>query len=155
MRLLLGVLGFLLLTAGCRPAGPKSQNRFSRPPDGTVRVLFTKISPERLKWSLIGERNWRRATAQDATASLADVYPLNATDQRGGCNTWELDLTVQKDRWKLRVHGSNGFTATSEVPKGPGDELTLRVDTDTELRLPADTTLAELGKTPLRLQLAR
>ncbi len=154
MRMLLGVLGFLLLmAAGCRPAGPSTTSRFSRPPDGTLRVLFTRLSPEHLKWSLIGERNWRKAAAQDARVSLTDVYPLNATDQRGGCNTWEVDLTTQKKRWKLRIHGSNGVTAESE---GPLDgELTLRIDADTELRLPADTTLASLGKTTLRLQLAR
>jgi hypothetical protein len=128
-------------------------SRFSRPQDGSVRVLFTRVGPEHLKWSLIGERNWVKPDAQGASFRLKEVYPLNATHRRGGCHTWELDLVGEPKTWRLRLHGSNGATAETRLPRE--GELEVRIDRDTELRLPAETTLATLGRVPVRLSIAR
>ncbi len=118
-----------------------------------MHVLFTKVSPEHVKWSLIGERNWIEPQAQGSLLSLRDVYPLNAVDRRGGCFTWEVDLILEKDQWKAKIHGSNGKTAETSGPR-KGD-LVLRIDRDSDLRLPADTVLANIGDTPLQLSIAR
>jgi hypothetical protein len=119
-----------------------------------VRLLFTRLGPEHVKWSILGERNWVRPEAQEASLSLSDVYPLNSIERRGGCHTWELDLIGEKQTWRLRLHGSNGATAESRISRGK-EELSLRIDQDTELQLPTSTTLASVGSTPIRLTLPR
>ncbi|MGC4047502.1 MAG: hypothetical protein QM758_27215 [Armatimonas sp.] len=141
------------LLSGCRPSGRDGSGRFARPADGTVHVLYTRLSSEHIKWSIIGERNWIEPQAQGSSLALRDVYPLNTVDRQGGCFTWEIDLILEKDQWRTRLHGSNGKTAESNGPR-KGD-LSLRIDRDTDLRLPADTVLANVGDTPIRLSIAR
>jgi hypothetical protein len=153
VKSLVSVLLALFFLAGCRSPSREGASRFARPADGTVRVLFTRLSPEHVKWSLIGERNWVQAQAQGSSLFLREVYPLNAVNQRGGCFTWEIDLILEKERWKARVHGSNGKTA--ETGGAKSGELSLRIDQDTDLRLPTDTVLATIGETPLRLSVER
>ena len=158
MRLLapLLLLPFVAIGAGCRTAS-RPKTRFSQPRPGVARLLFTRVGPEHVKWSLIGERNWTKPKSEGSTFALEDVYPLNATDRRGGTHVWEFDLETKtqggKTSWKARLHGSNGATATSSGESV--GEVQLQIDADTELVLPADQTLAKLGTTRISLALPR
>jgi len=164
-----------LLTSGCvrQEGAGTSVSPLSIPPEGRVRVLARRIThqPDRVhwKWSLIGERNWRGATASGTDLALAQTYPLNSTTERGGCNIWEADLSVRRTaegalRWDAVLHGINGVTARSGGtldPKGnggatsPDSALRVRQDSDAVVRLPADLTVATLDGKPVTLRVAR
>ena len=154
---------------GCNRAAPRGSGPLQLPAEGYINLLSRSImqSPDKIhwKWSILGERNWRKAEAQGAVLSLSDVYALNNVTERGGCNVWELDLEVtapngQPAVWEARLHGSVGTTV---VGKGTLDlqgssliSAVRIVETgDTSLHLPADIIVARLGGTDLRLTIAK
>jgi hypothetical protein len=153
----------VLLVAGCRKA-PRKQGALSMPTEGNVRIVSREIenTPARRhwKWSIIGERNWRKADIQGSAATLTSTYPLNDPTERGGCNIWETDLTVAEGRWTLVLHGSDGTTAESEG-KLPADStnlsdvLKIRQEDDRLTSLPADITLATVNNEPVTLRIER
>lgn len=158
MRLLALLLALVvgLGISGCRPQ-PKNKTRFSQPSRGVAHLLFTRVGPEHVKWSLIGERSWTKAVAEGSALSLDGAYPLNSPDHQGGTNIWEFDLETKsaggKTAWKVREHGSNGVTAESS---GEADgEVRLLVDADAELILPAKQSLARIGQAEITLSIPR
>ena len=162
------VTALLIGGAGCRPPRPEGVGPLALPPDGSAAIVSRAIKETtdtvHWKWSLIGERNWRKADAQGPILSLADVYPLNSVSERGGCNIWEADVTVEKvgsaAHWQARLHGSVGTTVTSEGTadlKGASlrDAVRITQDKDVSPNLPADLTLARIGETEVRLRVAK
>ena len=143
--------------AGCRPRPTSGAGRFAQPPSGVARLLFTRLGPDHVKWSLIGERNWTSASVDGLTATLGGVYPLNAADRQGGTNVWEIDLATTPQGsytgWKLKVHGSNG--ASAESSGRASGSLSLALDTDADLLLPAQQPLARIGDATLKIAVAR
>ena len=155
----------------------------SMPADGFVRILSRQIEDRpgatpaftlpsdaqktdkpspvlHYKWSLIGERNWQNPKADKTGFTLGDVYPLNSTTRRGGCNVWECDLAAQSFvpgnqqksttaiAWKLTIHGSNGQTATADgiayqnTTQTVEDAVHVSQTRDEPVRLPVDLVLA-------------
>jgi|GEM_PF-1107128 len=165
---------FALLLGGCRGRDAEGGGRsLGIPAPRKVRVIARRVAqtPDVVhwKWSLIGERNWRKPEAQEMGLSLSDTYPLNSTSERGGCNIWEVDVTVRRDggaasapvRWEAVLHGSNGDTARSggtlDAGKSSGslaNTLHIRQDRDAVVRLPANLTLATLDGRPVTLRVA-
>lgn len=154
-----------VLALGCQPSAPQgSAGRLSAPEKDTARLLAVKVkeTPERLhyQWSLLGERNWTTpGVTPEGQATLTDVYPLNDPRRSGGCPTWLCDAILTKKaegwQWELRLHGSNGKTAThvGTVDQSPAPEILL--PQDRSVSLPATTELVRLGKTTLTLQLPK
>ena len=167
------------------------QSTLSIPPEGFVRLVSRQIQDTpnggetgnktqrplemlHYKWSVIGERNWQNPKADKNGFVLGDVYPLNDTRRRGGCNIWECDLTAQSfvpleqtkpmmgADWHLVIHGSNGQTATADGKsyydaKQKMAEVIRVVQTrDEAIALPADILLARIGQdnTEVRLKVA-
>ena len=155
------------------------QSTLSIPPKDFVRLVSRQIqdtpivgetgdktqsAPEMLhyKWSVIGERNWQNPKADKGGFVLGDVYPLNDTRKRGGCNIWECDLSAQATgnavAWHLIVHGSNGQTAIADgTTPGVDIKTALRVvqTRDEAVALPADVLLAKIGEQEVRLKVAQ
>jgi len=137
--------------------------------EGTVRIVSRQIEKTdrhvHWKWSLIGERNWRKASASGTDLTLADTYPLNDPSNRGGCNIWECDLEAERTdtavNWTATLHGSDGDTATTKgtIPaSGTGDidaSVPILLDQDSTPKLPAEVRLASLGDKPLILHVAQ
>jgi hypothetical protein len=155
---------FLLITLlllGCSRSAPKSTERLSSPPQGYARLIPARVSetPERIhyQWSLLGERNWTVARVEGGRASLADVYKLNDPKRSGGCHTWLCDVILQKQgeqwQWELRLHGSNGKTATQSGSASGTPEVLVPKDQDA--KLPAEVALARVGETTLSLSVAQ
>lgn len=152
---------FLLLAAGCRPAAPLgAAGRLSAPEKDTLRLMTVKVkeTPETLhyQWSLLGERNWIRPTAtHEGKAALAEVYPLNDARRSGGCPTWLCDAILTKQasgwQWELRLHGSNGKTATAKGLVADNNTPQILLTKDTMPRLPATVELVRMGATTLTL----
>lgn len=165
-RLLIPLIGACLLLTGCHSRTP--EHELDMPSEGKARIISRQIekTDKRLhwKWSLIGERNWRKASAQDASLTLADTYPINDATKRGGCNIWECDLEAERGpdgiHWIATLHGSDGATAKSSgvIPGGgTGDVdsvVSILQDQDSQPGLPADTPLASLHDKTLTLHLA-
>ena len=142
-----------LLSSGCTRESSGETTRLSVPRLGTLRVLFNEISEKKpgarhYNWSVIGDRNWRAATADARTVSLSETYPLNDTLGRGGCHTWNLDLKTEpaeggKTAWVLLVYGSNGVR---KIAKGvDSGALRLLVSADQSPRSPGSLPLFTLG----------
>lgn len=156
-----GALCLCLL--GCRPLperGPKG--RLARPEPGFARIVVTRLEETaertRWKWSVIGDRNWSVARASGTEIALEKTYPLNDPRQRGGCFTWECDLTIEGSgagrRWSVRLHGSNGATATG-AGRAPGETPPrILLESDAALRLPTTRPLAAVGGQEITLKLA-
>lgn len=156
-----------MFLGGCpSPYGGDTNAALGVPTPGNVRIVTTKIeaTPERLhyKWSLIGSVNWRKATANGGDFTLSDTYPVNSTTERGGCNVYETDLTVETatGKWKVILHGSDGTTVKSDgnLPAGKSakDSVMIRQDApSTAMGLPANLTVATVAGTDIRLQVAR
>jgi hypothetical protein len=160
---LLLFLPMVLLSVGCRKA-PRKQGALSIPTNGNVRIVSREIentaSRRHWKWSVIGERNWRKAEVSGTAASLTSTYPLNDTTERGGCNIWETDLTVADGRWTLVLHGSDGTTAQAEgMLSVKGSDLSqtveIRQEDDRLISLPADLALATVDGKPVTLRIER
>jgi hypothetical protein len=152
-----------LLTTGCRKA-PRKQGSLSIPTEGNVRIVSREIENtsgrRHWKWSVIGERNWRKAEVAGMAASLSGTYPLNDTTERGGCNIWEMDLTAADGQWTLVLHGSDGTTAKAEGELAAGSTdlsqaVEIRQDDDRLISLPADLTLAAVEGKPVTLHIER
>ena len=86
-------------------------------------IVSRKIeqTPDRMhwKWSVIGERNWSRATASAGRLTLAQTYPLNTPTRSDGTNIWECDLTAERSgaseiRWTTVLHGIDGTTVQDQ-----------------------------------------
>jgi hypothetical protein len=162
------LLTFLLvlltfLAAGCQKA-PRKLGSLSMPTEGNVRIVSREIenTPTRLhwKWSIIGERNWRKAMVTDTAATLSDTYPLNDTTVRGGCNIWETDLTVADGHWSYVLHGSDGKTAKSEGTLSAGSTdlskaVTIREDGDRLTSLTANLVLATVDGKSMTFRIER
>ena len=146
-----------------------------KPPTTAQTSAVTSAASESLhyKWSLIGERNWQNPKADKNGFTLGDVYALNSTTNRGGCNIWECDLTARRTsaadtktpaevEWQLIIHGSNGQTARAEgvaplaPPQGSIKDVVQVVQTrDEPTALPTDVLLARIGTNEVRLHVAR
>jgi len=169
------LFGSLSVLAGCKSpdAGARGEGALAVPPSGSIRLVSTGLEQSAArahwKWTIIGDRNWREATAESgeraATMALVQTYPLNSVTDRGGCNTWECDLLVTRTSEKadsaayvVTLHGSNGFTATAKgtiVTESGGDlPIEIAQKSDTLARMPADVALATVGKTPITLRIA-
>lgn len=154
---LLVVLLAALSLAGCSKPTRQGTEPLSSPAAGYVRLIPVKVkeTPDTLhyQWSLLGERNWTTPSVSGGKASLAGVYKLNDPKTYGGCPTWLCDVTFTKQatdwKWELRLHGSNGKTATETGTAAGTPEILAPKDTDT--RLPADIPLARLGEKTLTL----
>ena len=151
-----------LAVVGCSPARPAPDSPLSVPPKDTVSIIAgrsNQSTPDHAQWtwSILGERNWTAPSASDTHLTLAQSYPLNDVVRRHGCNTWNCELTLDRDvaststgHWILKLHGSNGQTAQSigTVPLKGGDlssAVSAVQDRDTNSNLPASLTLATLG----------
>ncbi len=163
LLLLLLCVPVVLLAAGCRKT-PRKQGSLSMPTEGNVRIVSREIenTPTRRhwKWSVIGERNWRKAAVSGTAAALTSTYPLNDTTERGGCNIWETDLTVSEGRWTLVLHGSDGTTEKAEGTLA--DSVTdlskavqIRQQEDRLTSLPADLVFATVDEKPVTLRIER
>jgi hypothetical protein len=160
MRLAL-LFALALLLAGCPKPTRNSAERLATPTEGNLRLITAKVkeTPELIhyQWSLLGERNWTVPSVTGGTASLAEVYKLNDPAKAGGCNTWLCDITFTKQatdwKWELRLHGSNGKTATESGTGAGTPEILVPQDQDT--RLPAELALAKLGGKILGLTVPR
>lgn len=156
---------------GCR-RDLTSNGPLSIPPANTIRLIpgiHGVETPDRANWtwSILGERNWTAPSANGARATLGDSYPLNDVKRQHGCNTWNCDLTVIRDRarteqadWTLTLHGSNGMTARSAgaVPLNGGDVAGVtRIEADraSTVDLPATFVLAHLGGTDITLKIEK
>lgn len=154
------VLLILAGAFGCvsRPTAP--QGRYGLPADGRVRLVATRLKESdnelHWKWSLLGSRNWERAEVAGTEAKLLGGYPLNATDRNGGSHVWEMDLTARRTKsewsWTLTVHGSNGETARHS---GTAQSIRIQGTSDTETGLPADLSLAQIDRSPVRWVIPR
>lgn len=142
-----------LLFSGCTRESTGETSRLSVPKLGQMRVLFnevteTKPGAKHYNWSVIGDRNWKTATADASTVALLETYPLNDTLGRGGCHTWNLDLKTEpasdgKTAWVLLVYGSNGVR---KIAKGvDSGELRLLTSADQTPRSPGKLPLFTLG----------
>lgn len=157
VALALCVTGSLCLT-GCPKSSPQGEERLSKPANGVVRLIPAKVKESaeivHWQWSLLGERNWITPSVTDTTAALAEVYPLNDKRRTGGCYTWLCDVIFTRQSgeswgWELRLHGSNGKTATA---KGVGTGTPqILVPKDQDTALPATVELAKLGEKTLSL----
>ncbi len=152
-----------LLATGCRKA-PRKQGSLSIPTGGNVRIVSTKVEETQggvhWKWSVIGERNWREAKVSGLAASLSKTYPLNDATERGGCNIWETDLSVDDGKWTLILHGSDGTTSKDEGTLAAGSAdisraVVISQQDDRLTSLPADLTLATVDGKPLTLHIER
>lgn len=146
-----------LLLVGCPKPTRLGSEKLSPPAAGYVRLIPAKVKETadtvHYQWSLLGERNWSVPTVAGGKASLADVYKLNDPKKTGGCHTWLCDVILKKQgsdwQWELRLHGSNGKTATeSGVAVGTPEIL---APTDQDVRLPAEVALAKIGEKSLSL----
>jgi hypothetical protein len=141
----------LCFASGCQPQRPTGSTRMSVPPEGSVKLLVTKVAETQtswhFKWTIFGDRNWKKAAIDQNAIALSDVYKLNDTKNTGGCNTWEVDIDAQKvtSGWLVKetVHGSNGETATRTQTLSEAPQATQT--TDSEPRLPLSLTIARLG----------
>ncbi len=150
-----------MVVSGCRPnavgTGP-----LAIPAANAVRLIVGASAPisadhAQWTWSVLGERNWTITTAHDTQLTLGGSYPLNDVKHYHGCNTWNCDLTVDRDRahpdqaaWTLTLHGSNGKTAVTRgaMPLGGGDlssAVASPLETGAVEKLPATFHLAKLG----------
>lgn len=163
------LISLSLFVTGCNRAAPKGSGPLQLPADGYVNLISRPVKQNaetfHWKWSVLAERNWRKADAQGGNLSLKDVYPLNDVNERGGCNVWEVDLTVNAPvgtpaTWEARLHGSVGTTV---IGKGTADlkgaalasAVQILENRDTSLRLPVNVALARIGETEIRLTLAK
>jgi hypothetical protein len=148
---LLTSLCLILCLAGCQPQRPTGIGRASIPPEGSVKLLVTKIAETQtnwhFKWTILGDRNWKKAAIDQNAITLSDVSKLNDPKNTGGCNTWEIDLDAQKvtSGWLIKetIHGSNGETATRTQTLSEPPRATQTADS--EPRLPLSLTIAQLG----------
>jgi hypothetical protein len=172
MRVLFAALFTLALPllAGCRPTVENGGN-LQIPPSGKVRIIVGKgkQTPDKVQWhwSVLGDRNWREPTADGTDLSLTGTYPLNSVSERGGCNTYMLDLVVTRPKnttsgpvtWTATLHGSNGQTATATgttSPQGTSDKsVRVQLDRDTVFGVPATVTLATIDDKPIRLLISK
>ena len=151
-----------VLAVGCRKA-PRRDGLLSIPTDGNVRIVSREVenAAGRLhwKWSIIGERNWRKANVTGTAAALTGTYPLNDTTERGGCNIWEGDLDVTDGRWTFTLHGSDGTTAkdggTLAAGADPAQAVRIQQEDDKLTSLPAELTLANIDGKPLTFRIER
>ena len=128
-----------------------------------MRVLAVKVkeTPETLhyQWSLLGERNWTTPSVAVGKAQLSGVYKLNDPQKSGGCPTWLCDVIFTKNgsgkdwQWELRLHGSNGKTATESGTGSGTPEVLVKDDQDTKLA--GDIPLAKLGEKTLSLTIPK
>ena len=146
--------------------GGDSNAALGIPNTGNVRVVTTPLESgtDKLhyKWSLIGSSNWRKATATATGFSLGETYPLNSTQDRGGCNVYEADLTADgaSGKWNAVLHGSDGTTVHTEgvLPTGKSVSDVVRISqtaASAAMGTPTDITLAQIDGVPLRLSVAR
>ena len=150
------------LAMGCRKA-PRRDGLLSIPTDGNVRIVSREVENAsghlHWKWSVIGERNWRKAAVAGTVASLTGTYALNDATERGGCNIWEGDLDVAEGRWTFTLHGSDGTTAKDSGTLAASTDLAQAVriqqEDDKLTSLPADLTLAAIDGKPLTLHIER
>lgn len=155
------LLALALLLAGCPKPTRNGTERLSSPTEGNLRLITAKVkeTPETVhyQWSLLGERNWTVPSVVGGKASLSEVYKLNDPAKAGGCNTWLCDVTFTKQasdwKWELRLHGSNGKTATESGTGAGTPEVLIPQDQDT--RLPAELALAKLGDKTLSLSVPK
>lgn len=158
--LLLALLSLSLLTllpSGCSKPTRKGDEPLASPAEGYVRLIPVKVkeTPDTVhyQWSLLGERNWTTPSVSGGKASLTGVYKLNDATRYGGCPTWLCDVTFTKQgtdwKWELRLHGSNGKTATETGTASGTPEIL--APTNTDPRLPADVPLARIGEKTLTL----
>lgn len=160
MRLAL-LLPLALLLVGCPKPTRKGNERLSSPTAGNLRLITAKVkeTPERIhyQWSLLGERNWTTPNVAEGKASLSEVYKLNDPSKSGGCHTWLCDVIFTKQasdwKWELRLHGSNGKTATESGIAVGTPEILIPQDQDT--RLPAALALAKIGDKTLALEVPK
>ncbi len=161
------------MATGCKPdVGARGEGALAIPPSGSARVVAVKVeeSAARVhwKWSVIGERNWKQATAEGKNRvvrmTLAQTYALNSVSERGGCNIWECDLLVTRAAkptdpatYVVTLHGSDGATVTTQgTVASSGDKLPVDIaqSVNTVPRLPADVALATIGDIPVTLRIA-
>lgn len=129
-----------------------------------MRLMAVKVkdTPELLhyQWSVLGERNWITPKVDAAgKATLLDVYPLNDAKRSGGCYTWLCDAILTKQgeswEWELRLHGSNGKTATAKGTSAENTPPQVLITSDTTINLATPTELVRLGQTTLTLNVSK
>jgi hypothetical protein len=71
----------------------------------------------------VGDRNWKSASGEGTSFTLADSYPFNA-DRRGGTHVWELWLKAKSTgaasagaviEYEIRLRGSNAGGVSTGV----------------------------------------
>jgi hypothetical protein len=146
----------LCLTVGCTPRQGKQESRSAMPSDGKIRVLFTRVEEQsdvtHYKWSFVGDRNWSDPSCDASSFSIAKSSKLNATNSRGACFTWEIDIKSQRTTpagtWKSKgeVRGSNGRTAKLSSSDGKCEATRT---TDELIGVGSTITLGKIGQAPL------
>lgn len=155
--LFLALFSLTLLPVGCSKPTRKGDEPLASPVEGYLRLIPAKVkeTPDTVhyQWSLLGERNWTAPSVSGGKAALTGVYKLNDPKNYGGCPTWLCDVTFTKQgtdwKWELRLHGSNGKTATETGTAAGTPEILTPQDTD--VRLPAEVPLARIGEKTLSL----
>jgi hypothetical protein len=150
--LFLALLSLALLPIGCSKPTRQGTEPLSSPAEGYVRLIPAKVKETvdtvHYQWSLLGERNWTTPSVSGGKATLAGVYKLNDPKNYGGCPTWLCDVIFTKQandwKWELRLHGSNGKTATETGTAAGTPEILAPKDTD--LPLSTEASLAKLGE---------
>jgi hypothetical protein len=100
-------IGLAAVAAGCRKGGGQGQQGVTRtydqpvpdaPPAGHVRIVGENVREDagaiHWKWTVVGDRNWTSLTSDGDSMTLADPYPLDATDRFGGTNAFECELVL-------------------------------------------------------------
>lgn len=164
------LLAFLPLLAGChgRVAG---SNLVSIPPSGQVRIVPRRIIEDAntfyWEWTVIGDRNWKRAAQKNDHWILDSSYPLNSTTETGGTNIYVFSLIIKKKQeanttvltTSVLLRGSNAGSVQATDKQGPlAGNVAIQADAvlkdGTTRDLPATLTLAKIGSRTIELTIS-
>ncbi len=83
---------------GCS-GGRGQSGRIGIPGKGSVRLLARRIKSDdhtvQWVWTVVGDRNWTKATHSGDSYRLSGSYPLNSLNQTGGTHVWEFSMAVK------------------------------------------------------------
>jgi hypothetical protein len=163
----------VLVLVGCS-ADRSGAGKAGLPAAGNVRIVATPIKEDTKHfswlWTIIGERNWTRASASSTGLKLSGTYPMNSKDRVGGTHIWEARITIEPaGRTTARatylmhcqLRGSNAAMADSTITLEVDANSTLTSvaraiqRTETTAGLPATISLASVGRRNINLEIER